>query len=66
MRHLQRACVIKSLTIISEIKRASPSKGDLNLNVDVQEQGKTYERCGASAISVLTDTKFFSRARLQI
>ncbi|MFB9762705.1 indole-3-glycerol phosphate synthase TrpC [Ectobacillus funiculus] len=49
----------KSLTIISEIKRASPSKGDLNLNVDVQEQGKTYERCGASAISVLTDTKFF-------
>lgn len=49
----------KKLTIISEIKRASPSKGDLNIHVNVQEQAKRYEQLGAGAISVLTDTPFF-------
>jgi indole-3-glycerol phosphate synthase len=49
----------KSITIISEIKRASPSKGDLNLGVNVEEQAKTYEQLGAGAISVLTDKQFF-------
>ncbi|UOY92191.1 indole-3-glycerol phosphate synthase TrpC [Ectobacillus sp. JY-23] len=47
------------VTVIAEIKRASPSKGALNLEVDVQEQAKQYELSGAGAISVLTDTNFF-------
>lgn len=48
-----------NITIISEIKRASPSKGDLNPNVDVEAQGKMYEQLGAGTISVLTDERFF-------
>ncbi|WP_028402632.1 indole-3-glycerol phosphate synthase TrpC [Ectobacillus panaciterrae] len=49
----------QTITIISEIKRASPSKGDLNIGVNVEEQAKTYEQLGAGAISVLTDERFF-------
>ena len=53
--------------VIAEIKRASPSKGDILLNVNVGEQAQLYERAGAAAISVLTDQTFFkgSMADLQ-
>ena len=50
----------KQIGIISEIKRASPSKGAINQNVDPIKQAKRYENCGASAISVLTDKTFFN------
>lgn len=46
--------------IIGEIKRASPSKGAINLKVDAVEQAKIYETAGVSAISVLTDKQFFN------
>ncbi|MEH6890896.1 indole-3-glycerol phosphate synthase TrpC [Bacillus sp. JJ864] len=46
-------------TVIAEIKRASPSKGDMNLHVDVAKQAELYETNGAGAISVLTDSHFF-------
>jgi indole-3-glycerol phosphate synthase len=49
----------KTMNIISEIKRASPSKGDINAGVDPVEQAMLYERNGAGAISVLTDSPFF-------
>lgn len=49
----------ETLAIIAEFKRASPSKGDININKDPQEQAKMYELYGADAISVLTDTPFF-------
>ena len=45
--------------IIAEIKRHSPSKGELNGNVNPIKQAKEYEKAGAAAISVLTDTPFF-------
>ncbi|WP_199880761.1 indole-3-glycerol phosphate synthase TrpC [Bacillus massiliglaciei] len=47
------------LEIISEIKRASPSKGNINLDVNPVQQAMEYERNGAAAISVLTDESFF-------
>ena len=45
------------LQIISEVKKASPSMGDINLDVDIV--AKTYEENGAAMISVLTDEVFF-------
>lgn len=45
--------------VISEIKRASPSKGAIRMEVDVVEQGLKYEGAGAAAISVLTDEQYF-------
>ncbi|GGC91921.1 indole-3-glycerol phosphate synthase TrpC [Enterococcus wangshanyuanii] len=45
--------------IIGEVKRASPSKGAINLGVDILEQAKAYEQAGVTAISVLTDESFF-------
>ncbi|MGA9226944.1 MAG: indole-3-glycerol phosphate synthase TrpC [Mesobacillus sp.] len=44
-----------NVAIISEFKRASPSKGDINLQLKPAEQAKLYVEAGASAISVLTD-----------
>lgn len=45
--------------VISEIKRASPSKGDIQMEVDIVAQAKKYEEAGAAAISVLTDELYF-------
>lgn len=47
------------LQIISEMKRASPSKGIINDNVDPVAQALTYEKAGAACVSVLTEDKFF-------
>ena len=47
------------LQIIAEVKKASPSMGDINLGVDILQQAKTYEANGAAIISVLTDQAYF-------
>ncbi|MHC5227968.1 indole-3-glycerol phosphate synthase TrpC [Enterococcus sp. LJL99] len=47
------------MQIIGEVKRASPSKGAINLDVDVIQQAKSYEAADVQAISVLTDPVFF-------
>jgi len=49
----------EQLAVIAEIKKASPSAGVIAESFDPVEIGKNYERAGANAISVLTDTKFF-------
>jgi indole-3-glycerol phosphate synthase len=47
------------LAVISEIKRRSPSKGDLNSDLDAATMAKVYESGGATCLSVLTDEEFF-------
>lgn len=49
----------QTMGMIAEIKRASPSKGMINANVDPVKQATFYEENGANAISVLTDAPFF-------
>lgn len=45
--------------IIAEHKRQSPSKGIINGNVNLKDVVTAYEKAGASAVSVLTDSKYF-------
>jgi indole-3-glycerol phosphate synthase len=47
------------LSVIAEIKRASPSKGELAQIKDPLALARTYEGAGASAISVLTEQSGF-------
>lgn len=47
------------LSIIAEIKRRSPSKGALTSALDVASTARAYAAGGASAISCLTDGRFF-------
>lgn len=47
------------ISLIAEIKRASPSKGPLAPDLDAVSLAQIYEKSGASAISVLTETEYF-------
>ncbi len=48
-----------STGIISEFKRKSPSKGEINMGAGIAETTIGYTKAGAAGISVLTDTVFF-------
>lgn len=47
------------LAVIAEVKRRSPSKGDLAPGIDPAVLARTYESAGATCLSVLTDADHF-------
>jgi indole-3-glycerol phosphate synthase len=47
------------LAVISEIKRRSPSAGDIKTGASALEEAQRYQLAGADALSILTDQKFF-------
>jgi len=49
----------RGINVIAEIKKASPSAGVICRDFAPVTIAKTYERCGADAISILTDEKYF-------
>ncbi len=48
-----------STGIIAEFKQKSPSKGEINYSVRVEEVTRGYVNAGAAGLSVLTDFEFF-------
>lgn len=56
----EKVAASDTMNVISEIKRSSPSKGEIDMAVNPVEQAKKYEASGAAAISILTDKTFFN------
>jgi indole-3-glycerol phosphate synthase len=56
----------RGMAVIAEIKRRSPSTGDLDPTMDAATVAGDYEAGGASCLSVLTDEEFFAGSRADL
>jgi len=59
IRDFEGALKKKGMSIIAEVKKASPSKGIIDPNFDPIKTALNYEKYGVDAISVLTEKKYF-------
>jgi indole-3-glycerol phosphate synthase len=50
----------RQISLIAEIKQASPSRGIIRQNFNLLEIAQAYQEAGAQAVSVLTEEDFFS------
>lgn len=62
IRNFTEALSQKSIAIIAEIKKASPSQGVIRKDFNPIQIAKSYERAQAACISVLTDQLYFQGA----
>jgi len=60
VKSLSAALTAPGISIIAEVKKASPSHGMIVPDYNPAETARQYQDCGASAISVLTCRKYFS------
>lgn len=58
-RSLKEKLELDQISLLAEIKKASPSKGIIQPDFRPSVQLKAYEQAGAAGISILTDQKFF-------
>jgi indole-3-glycerol phosphate synthase len=58
-RPFSEALVDEGISLIAEMKRASPSKGPIRPEATVTDVVSAYQRAGASAVSVLTEPNWF-------
>ena len=58
-RNLVSSLKGERISLITEIKRCSPSRGEIRAEADPTHVATVYEKNGAAAISVVTDRKYF-------
>ena len=61
-RPFSEALIAEGISLIAEMKRASPSRGPIRPGADVAEIVSTYEASGARAASILTEPHWFGGA----
>lgn len=61
-RPFSEALIAPGVSLIAEVKRASPSRGPIRPDADVAGIVTAYERAGAAACSILTEPHFFGGA----